>query len=217
MSDHQPELEVFRAIRKQTLALVAGLDDSQAAWRPSPERWSVGEVLDHLRLFDALFVREIDELFDRAQRESRPLLRRSLRELGFSVPFVPAPLQPLIELPLSVFSTVVPEPLQLLVFRSRAVPAEAPSTASPERGRPLGQLGHELLAFFARLDALIAAHPQLDLRRLTYLQPLVGLKNVPAMLTFLGNHELRHQAQLRDILATEGFPSAAEPESTRRL
>lgn len=69
-------------------------------------------------------------------------------------------------------------------------------------------------ALVAGLDASIATNPRLDLRRPIYLRPLVGRENVPAMSTFLGNHELRHRAQLRDILATQSFLWRAGSEST---
>ena len=54
-SMYQTDLELFRTVRIATLGLAAELTDQQAAFSPGPDRWSIGEVLDHILLAEQLY------------------------------------------------------------------------------------------------------------------------------------------------------------------
>lgn len=202
------ELEILRTVRHQTLTLAEGLSQQQLDYRPGPDLWSVGEVLDHLRLFDALFGREIEELF-RLKREGKTaFIRRSLADYGLSLPFVPKAFLPFLEPPLLAINVFVPRTVRGAFFRSRSVPARSPELTSPEHGREGDELRQALDAFPRSIDDLIAESPDLDLRELRYYQTLTGFSNAADVLETLANHELRHQAQIRDVLADPGFPES---------
>ena len=47
---YQQDLEMLRLTRAETLRLTAGVDQAQSEFAPAAEKWSVGEVLDHLLL-----------------------------------------------------------------------------------------------------------------------------------------------------------------------
>lgn len=208
MSRAYPGIEVFRAVRRQTLALVDGRSQGQLDHRPAADAWSIGEVLEHLRLFDDQFLAEIEALLALAREGKRPFRRQGLTELGFRLPLVPQVFTPFFELPLTVANAILPERIRELFIRTRFVAAQAPPAAQPERGRPASALRSDLRSTLTRIDRLLADHPEIDFETLRLYQPLAGFKTAPGLLQFGANHELRHQAQIRDILASPGFPAA---------
>ena len=60
-----PELQKyadeFEEARTKVHELVAGLTDEEFNWRPSEDRWSVAECLDHLCMIGTLMIPKIDE------------------------------------------------------------------------------------------------------------------------------------------------------------
>jgi uncharacterized damage-inducible protein DinB len=48
-------LDLLRSTRAETLRLCAGVTQEQSEFMPAPEKWSVGEVLDHLLLAEKLY------------------------------------------------------------------------------------------------------------------------------------------------------------------
>ena len=53
MENHLPCLDVLEATPEILRGLMAGLSEEDALWKPSPERFSVAEVLAHLTLSEA--------------------------------------------------------------------------------------------------------------------------------------------------------------------
>ena len=164
------ELEFFRVVRRQTLGLVEGLSQSQIDARPSPAKWSVGEVLDHLHRFDELLRQEISELIELAKAGRRAYLHRSLQDAGVSIPWVPRAFLPLFEIPFVFSNALVPDTLRNAFVRYRVLSLPAPRLARPQPGRPAATLRQELEGFLDQLDALVAAHPDVDLEKLSYYQ-----------------------------------------------
>lgn len=199
-----PELERVKRTRRATLERMEGL--SQGALDRSPRQgvWSAGEVLDHLVLSDALYSTDIRRLFEMAAAGEEPVLRRSFAELNPSIFFFPKALLPIAELPLAFFNLFLPRGARDALVRSRWVPAQNPDATAPRPGRPAAELRAELEAFPAQLSALFADHPQLDSRRLRHYHPLLGHNTVPQLLSFIANHENRHQEQIDDILRRTG-------------
>ncbi len=202
------ELERFRTVRGETLKLAEGLSQQQLDFKPKPEIWSVGEVLDHLHRFDELFGSEIKELLRLKGQGKRPFIRRSLSDYGLSLPCFPDALLPFLEPPLLAVNLFVPESVRGAMFRSRAVPAKSPPLTAPEQGRAGEALRRELQDFPDSVDRMAEATGGADLRELKFYQPLTGFTNAAGVLETLANHELRHQAQIRDVLAAPGFPAA---------
>lgn len=59
----------FQRAREDAARVLEGLTDEQLAQRPAPQRWSVGECLDHLIVMGRLVCDRIDEAIERAHRE----------------------------------------------------------------------------------------------------------------------------------------------------
>lgn len=195
------ELEEVRRTRRTTEALVEGLPQEQLDRPPAPDRWTLGEILDHLLLTDAVYRREIGELVARRRADRTPFLYRGFSELDVSVLFLPRSLLPMTEPALLVLNLFVPRSWRDALVRNRALPAQNPGASQPRAGRPGGELRRELATSLAALERLMEDNQDLDFRALRYYHPLLGYNDVPQMLRFVANHESRHQEQIREILA----------------
>lgn len=209
MSRTYEEFEEARKTRQETLSLVEKLDQEQSEHRPGAEKWSVGEVLDHLLHVDAVIVREIGVALDQRER-GLPFVYRGLADVDSNVPWVLRPILPFLEVPFGLFNVLVPPRLRRSLIRDRRrLPGKAPRVLEPRFGRPIESLREELLETFATLEEQQKDHPDFDLDHLYYYNSIMGLQNVPGIYKFAASHEKRHQEQLREILEDERFPQAA--------
>ena len=60
----------------------------------------------------------------------------------------------------------------------------------------------------ARTKALVFDNAGLDFEQMVSEHPLMGVSNVPQILTFLARHERRHQRQMEALRTRRGFPPA---------
>jgi hypothetical protein len=77
--DRLTELESARA---QTLGMAEPLSQMQLDYTSRPDAWSIGEILDHLVLAEALYRGEMARLIDLARAGRRPYLHRSTRSMS---------------------------------------------------------------------------------------------------------------------------------------
>jgi hypothetical protein len=180
--------------------MVDGLSLAEFDRRPAPGRWSVGEVLDHLALTDALYRREIAALIELARSGRRPVIRRGFADVDVGIFFVPKRLLGLVEVPLGLMSTCMPKALRDLVVRSRWLPAQNPAVGEPRPGRPPDELRRELREAPAAFAALFDAAGDVDLGSLRHFHPLLGWNDPAGVLSFMEGHESRHQGQLRELV-----------------
>jgi uncharacterized damage-inducible protein DinB len=206
---YQSDLALFGAARQRTLELVAGLTQVQIQFSPAAGQWSVGEVLDHLLLAEALNRRDIAELIDLAKSGRRPYLKRTFADVNVSMAYIPQSMLPYLEVPFRLLSMVVPRSAREILTRYRLVPAQSPDVGTPRKGRSLDELRQELRSSLQEMEALFAAHPRLDYRAMIHQHPLMGVNNVLQLLRIVALHEQRHQSQIGDILRLPGFPRAA--------
>lgn len=73
MATLSPELEKVRQEaaenEKRLAALAQGLDEEKLAWRPEPGRWSIAEILVHLRLVNEASIPALDRTIENARRK----------------------------------------------------------------------------------------------------------------------------------------------------
>jgi uncharacterized damage-inducible protein DinB len=206
---YQSDLALFGAARQRTLELVAGLTQVQIEFSPAAGQWSVGEVLDHLLLAEALNRRDIAELINLAKSGRRPYLMRTFADVNVSMAYIPKSMLPYLEAPFRLFSMVVPRSAREFLTRYRLVPAQSPDIGTPRKGRSLDELRQELGSSLHEMEALFAAHPTLDYQAMIHQHPLMGVNNVLQLLRIVALHEQRHQSQLGDIVRLPGFPRVA--------
>jgi len=197
---YQADLAFFRTTRQRTLELIDGLTQAQTEFAPGPEQWSVGEIVDHILLTEALNRREIMELIDMAKSGRTPYLKRTFADVNVSIAYIPKSVLPFLEVPFRALSLVIPRAAQEFMTRYRLVPAQSPDVGIPRRGRPIDDLRQELHASLQEMVALFEANPTLDYRAMTHQHPLLGVNNVLQLLRIVALHEQRHQSQISDLL-----------------
>jgi uncharacterized damage-inducible protein DinB len=206
---YQGDLALFRATRDRTLELSEGLTQAQIDFSPGAGQWSVGEVLDHLLLVEALNRPEIAELIDLEKSGRRPYLKRTFADVNVSMAFIPKSMLPSLAVPFRLLNMMVPRFAREFMTRYRLVPAQSPDAGTPRRGRSIDELRQELHASLQEMVALFEAHPTLDYAAMIHQHPLLGVNNAVQLLRLVALHEQRHQSQISDILRHPGFPRAA--------
>jgi hypothetical protein len=199
------ELDTARA---QTLRRVASLSERQIDFVPQPGRWSIGEVLDHLLLSQQLYHDEIVELIGLKRAGRQPYLRRTFRDINISPLCLPDAVLPWLDLPLTLMNRILPDAVRDLMTAVPIVPSRSASRTTPRPHRAAVDLRSDLLSSLAGLRALIAANADLDFREMVSEHPVTGVSHVPRMLTFLANHERRHQRQIDRVRGGRKFPSS---------
>lgn len=183
-----PEIEAFRQQFEQISldadALAAPLRDDQFSWSPAPDRWSIGDCLDHLNATARMYLPRLDEAIADA-------IRKGLYGSG---PFRYAWLG-------RVFVRVS-EPPPRLRFRTRAGIAPAPN-------RPRQEVMAALRAYQVQYVDRLRQANGLDLARATVKSPIapwlrISLGSGFALMTA---HERRHVWQAKQVRADAGFPA----------
>ena len=140
--------------------------------RPSPDRWSVSEVLDHLAIIERRIVR---------------VLARSIESAKA------AGLGPELE------TSPVLDTLNRERIEDRSQPVEAPETVRPQSGNDAASGWEALQKSRADLRSAILAGDGLALSEVTQQHPVLGVINLYQWVIFVGAHESRHTEQLREI------------------
>lgn len=203
------DLGPWRRARRETLALVAGLSQEEADRRPRIDKWSVGEVLDHLLKAERYFVSEIEVILGKAERGEAPELKRSFVEMDGTVLFLPKAIMPWIGVPFGWINGLLSDSWRRRLASLRCFPIQTPGFLAPERDRAAGQLSHELdeASDLTRLETRLQGSPTIELSPCRYEHPFLGQFDLPRFVEFAVLHEQRHQAQIGEILACPDAPT----------
>ena len=203
-----PELHEFRATRARTLAIAEQLTEKQLEWMPGSNRWSIGEVLDHMILAERVNREQIAKLIEMERQGRVAELSLTFSDLNISVAGVPRSLLPLIEGPITFMNMFVPDGLRNYLTRHRLIPFRNPDVATPRPGRSETDLANDLNASLQETEILLRNNADLDLHKLILRHPLLGSYDVPGLLRFMAAHEQRHQSQINNIIASPRFPKS---------
>jgi uncharacterized damage-inducible protein DinB len=199
-------LNAPEAARASTLKLVASLSQAQIDFSPQAGKWSVGEILDHLLLAEALYRGEIARLIALKRAGKRPYLSRSFADVNVSPLYVPDIVLPWLTLPFTIANLFVPAFVRDFATEYAVIPTRNPDRTTPRAHRPAAVLRAELRTSQAYLRELLSENADLDFSEMVMEHPLTGANNVPAMLAFLARHERRHQGQIARVKAHQRFP-----------
>ena len=192
-------LDEFSATRARTLAMVDGLAQEQLNFIPGPNRWSIGEVLDHILRAERLNRDQVAQLIQLKREGQKPELRLTFSDLNVSVAGLPRSLLPLFETPLTLMNMFVPDCLRNYLTRTRIVPFRNPDPATPHAGRMGADLCGDLIASLLETKKLFQNNLDLDYDEMFVQHPLLGRYDVPGLLRFMSAHEQRHQSQIAGI------------------
>ena len=160
---------------------------AESAWSPGPDAWSVAQVVEHLRLVESRIVGGLRRTADAVGLESLGPETETSSVLG--------------ALDRYRFEERRPR---------RNAPAPVVPSANPELARSLAELEDSRKALLALIDEL-NGHA---LSGICFPHPVLGSFSCYEWLLFLGQHERRHTAQLRESLTalrTAGSVSPLRP------
>jgi len=201
-------LERFRLIRERTLNQVKVLSQEQVDFSPPSGEWSIGEILDHLRLGERVFRKDFADLIDLAKAGKTPSIYRSFAEMNAAPAFIPQCVLPFLEPPLFVMNRFIPNNIRVSLARANLVAIRHPDVTTPSKGKSADTLRAELCASLRETESLFAANPALDYNAMTHEYPMLGIQTVPQLLDFLGIEESLHQGQIDRVIAEPRFPKA---------
>jgi uncharacterized damage-inducible protein DinB len=195
------------AVRAATLKLVAPLSQAQFDFAPKPGTWSVGEVVDHILLAEALYREEIGRLIELKRSGRRPYLRHTFDDINVAPLHLPIVVLNWMSLPLTMMNAFMPGIVRDLATEYAVVPTRNPDRTTPRPHRNATVLRTELLTSQAGMRELVSANADLDMREMISEHPLTGASSVPDILAFLARHERRHQRQIAGVTADRSFPT----------
>lgn len=188
-------------VRGQTLALVRELTQEQFDHRPEADRWSAGEIVEHLTISNRRYLGEIRKLIELKRAGRRPEIYVRLSEMDFRVPFVPRALLPLADIPLGVFNYFLPNRLREIFLSTPIVPVDTAPILRPRTGLDRESLIQGLEASLEETRRLIQDNSALDFSTFRYYHPIFGFNGVEDILGLLASHERRHHSQLKEAIA----------------
>ena len=166
--------------RREYLAPLASLTETQGAWKPAEDVWSVIDNTEHLYRAEQAGISLIWTAADGVRRGTS-VWKDELPHRGLSI--------------------------ETIVERTWAPRAIAPESARPQWGGPLS---YWLAALQSNAPMLVALAPQLeglDLDSVVYPHPISGPLDARQRLEFLRFHIDRHRDQVKRLMATSGFPA----------
>jgi hypothetical protein len=176
--------EIFTEINGARACLcegLAALSPRRAIFKPSADRWSVAEILEHLAKVDRVLVGRIGKMLTELE-EAEPVAQAYV---GF-----------------------VPFSLESLIERARDQKFKSPEPALPDSGQPIHESLAKLQG--SRAD-LISMQPRIearDLSQTTFPHFVFGQLNIYQWLGFIGLHENRHRKQIELIMSAPEFPAS---------
>src|SRR5579864_1520162 len=158
-------------------AALDGVTEEQWKWKPSSERWSVGESAEHIVLAEAM-------LFDNVKKA------------------VASPANPAWE-----EQTKGKTEFIVQVMAPRLGKAQAPEPIVPRNGLTLGQVQErfdqqraEIVKFASQTEVALKEHTEV------HPFPVFGTLNAYQWLIYVPLHNMRHDQQIAEVKASPGFP-----------
>jgi uncharacterized damage-inducible protein DinB len=155
---------------------VRSLSDSQLAFRPSPEAWSVAEIVEHLAIVEPGMLKVVGSLLEKA------------------VP--PNGSSP------EAFEVTLDDGIRTGGTGKFKTRPEAVPTGSVPAGESLQTLG----AIQSGLRALRHRLAAVDVSSVKFPHRALGDLTLGQWCAFIGAHEARHLGQIRSVISSAGFP-----------
>ena len=171
------------AIRLEARSALAGLSDSQLAWRPAPGKWSILECLDHLIVTARAAAVHLKPAIAKARADGKT----GAGPFGFGL------------LGGWFVGVVGPNPRR---------PMTGPAVFAPRSDLDSTRVLPDVETCQEEIQALFLAADGLDLGRIRARSAASGLirNNLAAWFAGTVAHERRHLQQIARIKAHEGFP-----------
>jgi len=205
-------LATFSEVRTGTIRMAAGLSAEQAAFAPGRDSWSVGQILDHLILTEALYRTQMKRLLDLAKEGKRLNIELGLGEGDPQLPFIPRALMPFMAMPLTMMNMFVPHAMREAVLRVPIMKAKNPKITEPSAARSIMELRDHLRSSLDQTAGLFVGNLPRGAERVTVSHPIFGRNTIVDVIRLMTAHEQRHRSQITGIIRHSGFPAAREIE-----
>lgn len=169
-------LDYAEAQRQALLLAVAEVPQSTRDTRPGPESWSVAEVLEHLHLVERNVARLVSKGVAQARVADPPPASERRSAAG-----------------------AVLASLDTLRLTQRGPPVRAPERVSPRGELTAAAAEAALVESRAALREALFAGDGLPLELVSVPHPIYGPLDLYQWALFVGQHEARHTAQIREI------------------
>ena len=178
----------LQAITEDTMKVFGNLSPAQLNWKPSAERWSVGQCFDHLIVTNRCFFPDIERVAAGTYRSS--LWGRASPLSGFFGRFILKALDP-----------------------EKGRKTKAPRVFEPARSDVAADVIERFATHQEELSALMRATAGADLRGLKVTSPVSAVATYSLLDAYriVVAHERKHFEQAQRVTRAEGFPNG-EPE-----
>ena len=175
--DRSKVLHWLEESRQEFLMAIDGVSEEQWKWKPTPERWSVGETAEHIVLAEAM-------LFENVKKA------------------VSSPVNPAWEEQTKGKTEFIER-----VMAPRLGKAQAPEPIVPRSGMTLAQVKErfeqqraEIVKFASDNSVALKEHTA------EHPFPVFGTLNAYQWLIYVPLHTERHDKQIAEVKATAGYP-----------
>jgi hypothetical protein len=175
--DRDHGLQYLESTRKGVLEATKGLSDAQWNFKPTPDRWSVAEVLEHIAATEDMFLTMIKERVLTAP-PGPPRTDEEIKKTDEGI-------------------------LRMVPDRSQKRQAPEPLRPTNRFGSPEAARNH-FLETRAKLEELLKSTP--DLRAHAADSPTGGKFDAYEWILFAGGHSERHTKQMLEVKADPNFP-----------
>jgi hypothetical protein len=180
---HQEIVDHLDRHRADLRAAVASVPTEHHATSPADGQWSVLGVLEHLVIVEGRIGTMIEKHLGDA------------RDAGLRIETDSGPILPL---------------LDIAKFTDRTSKIKASEAAQPKSGHALGELWQSLDSSLDRIRRLLGSADGMRLSDVTMPHPVFGPLDLYTWFAFVGSHEGRHAAQIREIGAALGAAHGPE-------
>jgi hypothetical protein len=170
-------LEAIDETRARLQEKVGELSAAQEQFRPTPDAWSIAEIIEHLTIFEERMSRLFTMMVKKAESAGAQVAGQSFR----------------------------PVSLDQFIERSLKEKYTAPETVRPSGQVPVADSLARMRRSRAELHGLRPKLEAIDLSGMTYPHPAFGPLNLYQWLALIGMHEDRHLRQVESIMSSPQF------------
>lgn len=160
------------------------LSDKQIAWKPSPEKWSVAECLQHLNIANCFYVKKVDVILSKIDKSEFPV--KSNFDLSFQG---------------KIFVNYIIDPKTKYKF-------SAPKVTKPGPDLDISKLKTKFVEIINALQRQIVLSESLNLERIKIASPFTNLLKFTLGDVYMisARHTQRHVNQALRVIDLAEFP-----------
>ena len=176
-------VEEFGKVTVEGKSLFGNLSSAQLNWKPSQEKWSIAQCLDHLIVSNSTYYPQLNEVISRAHKNS------FYQNLKFVSQF---------------FGNYLIKETGPVV----AKPMKSPPAFVPSQSEITASIVSDFEKHQNEFSQLVQQLSKVDLNSTVISSPALGIitYNLTDLLTILMGHEQRHLNQAKNVLNHSSFP-----------